>query len=104
MFVGGDVGYAYTCIPTYPSGQIGFMLCSKAGGSTDFLTPQRSPPLAGAPRLLQSSSTRSDPPLAGAGNASLQPLRYYNAQVHRAAFVLPEFARAALADSLTVRE
>lgn len=23
------VGYAYCTIPTYPSGQIGFMLCSK---------------------------------------------------------------------------
>ena len=36
-----------------------------------------------------------------AGGASLRPLRYYNPQVHRAAFALPEFARAALADSLT---
>lgn len=23
------VDYAYTCIPTYPTGQIGFMLCGK---------------------------------------------------------------------------
>lgn len=23
------VSYAYTCIPTYPGGQIGFLLCSK---------------------------------------------------------------------------
>ncbi len=45
VFVGGTVSYAYTSIPTYPSGQIGFMLCSKAGDScADFLAPQRPPP------------------------------------------------------------
>ena len=32
VFVGGTVQYAYTTIPTYPSGQIGFMVCTKAGG------------------------------------------------------------------------
>jgi len=26
----------------------------------------------------------------------LEPLKYYNADIHQAAFVLPEFARAAL--------
>jgi spermidine synthase len=30
IFEGGSVSYAYTTIPTYPSGQIGFMLCCKA--------------------------------------------------------------------------
>lgn len=34
------VAYAYTCIPTYPSGQIGFVLCSK-NASTVFETPLR---------------------------------------------------------------
>ena len=29
-------------------------------------------------------------------NGKLKPLRYYNEQVHAAAFALPEFARAAL--------
>ena len=48
VFVGGTVSYAYTCIPTYPSGQIGFMLCSKAGDAADFVTPHRPPPVSGA--------------------------------------------------------
>ena len=33
--------------------------------------------------------------------AGQKPLRYYNSQIHSAAFALPEFARAALAASLT---
>lgn len=72
----GKVTYGYTTIPTYPSGQIGFMCCAKPGGPApvDFSTPQRPPPV----------------------NDKLPPLRYYNSAVHSAAFVLPEFARAAL--------
>ena len=42
------MSYAYTCIPTYPSGQIGFMLCSKAGDAADFAKPHRAPPASGA--------------------------------------------------------
>jgi spermidine synthase len=29
VFAGGSVCYAYTTIPTYPSGQIGMMVCCK---------------------------------------------------------------------------
>lgn len=29
VFQGGSIAYAFTTIPTYPSGQIGFMMCSK---------------------------------------------------------------------------
>ena len=79
IFVGGSVHYAYTSIPTYPSGQIGFMLCSKPhedGSSVDFTKPKRFP----------------TPP----EGSSLKPMRYYNSQIHSAAFVLPEFARMAL--------
>ncbi|KAG8215664.1 S-adenosyl-L-methionine-dependent methyltransferase [Butyriboletus roseoflavus] len=59
--------YAFTTIPTYPSGQIGFILCSK----------DRERKLSEPIRKVQNT-------------------RYYNEQVHRAAFVLPEFARAIL--------
>ena len=69
-FEGGEVAYTYTSIPTYPSGQIGFMLACKASDEVaDFASPQRQPP-AGGP---------------------LPPLRYYNAAVHRAALALPQF-------------
>ncbi|KAI5999133.1 Saccharopine dehydrogenase-domain-containing protein [Pisolithus albus] len=66
--------YAYTTIPTYPSGQIGFMVCSK--------DPSRnlSEPLRKVPGT-----------------------RYYNENIHRCAFVLPEFARAILARGKDIR-
>nr|XP_021525589.1 spermidine synthase [Aotus nancymaae] len=70
------VAYAYCTIPTYPSGQIGFMLCSK-NPSTNFQEPVQ--------------------PLTRHQVAQMQ-LKYYNSDVHRAAFVLPEFARKALND------
>ena len=86
VFVNGTVQYAFTTIPTYPSGQIGFMLCAKADPSSaekfDFSIPRQPPPAGGA--------------------ASLKPLRYYDSDVHRAAFVLPKFAREALADHLVI--
>lgn len=61
--------YAFTTIPTYPCGQIGFVVCS--------LDPQRNvrEPLRAVPDC-----------------------RYYSPDVHRAAFVLPEFARRVIAD------
>lgn len=66
------VEYAYTCVPTYPSGQIGFILCSK-DPETKFHEPLRKP---------------SEEELAG--------LKYYNSEIHAAAFVLPNFASRTL--------
>lgn len=68
--------YAYTTIPTYPSGQIGFVLCSK-NPDTNFREPVR--------KLSPSETSDLD-------------LKYYNTDIHKAAFVLPEFARKALKD------
>ncbi|KAB0400143.1 hypothetical protein E2I00_010288, partial [Balaenoptera physalus] len=65
------VDYAYCTIPTYPSGQIGFMLCSK-NPSTNFREPVQ--------QLTQKQVEEMQ-------------LKYYNSDVHQAAFVLPEFAR-----------
>ena len=65
--------YAYTTIPTYPSGQIGFMVCCK-DASRDLSKPIRSE----APEKEE------------------ELYRYYNAEVHKSAFVLPTFARKAL--------
>ena len=66
--------YAYTTIPTYPSGQIGFMVASKEPGR-DLATPVR----------------------------EVLGCRYYSAAVHKAAFVLPEFGRALLKEGKDVR-
>ncbi|EEA25629.1 putrescine aminopropyltransferase [Talaromyces marneffei ATCC 18224] len=65
--------YAYTTIPTYPSGQIGFMVCCK-----DATRNVKEP--------VRSWSREEEEKLC----------RYYNADIHRASFVLPNFARKAL--------
>lgn len=84
VFVGGTIQYAYTTIPTYPSGQIGFMVCTKAsdGEPNDPRIAKRQPP----------APTDASP---------LGPLKYYNPELHKAAFTLPTFARDALKDSLS---
>lgn len=70
-----SVEYAYTTIPTYPSGQIGFILCGKTEGIS-----------------VKNAVRKPD--------ANMQKiLRYYNAEVHKAAFVLPQFAKLALESS-----
>lgn len=58
------VEYAYTSIPSYPSGTIGFVVCS-LDATRDLKTP-----------LVKINNTR-----------------YYNEAVHRAAYVLPTFAQ-----------
>jgi spermidine synthase len=65
--------YAYTTIPTYPSGQIGFMVCCK-----DASRNVREP--------LRTWSAEEEQKLC----------RYYNQDIHRASFVLPNFARQKL--------
>ncbi|KAL7271921.1 putrescine aminopropyltransferase [Rhizina undulata] len=65
--------YAYTTIPTYPSGQIGFMVCCK-DATRDVSKPLR---------------TLSD-------EEEEKRYRYYNKRVHEASFVLPTFAKIAL--------
>ena len=61
--------YAYTTVPTYPSGQIGFMLCRN--GVEPVSVAVRTHPAA-------------------------DELRYYTEELHKAAFVLPKFASDAL--------
>ncbi|KAI9298786.1 spermidine synthase [Neoconidiobolus thromboides FSU 785] len=63
------VEYAYTTIPTYPSGQIGFILCCNE--NRDLKNP------------LRKWTPEQEAKLC----------RYYNSEVHRAAFVLPTFTR-----------
>ena len=70
------VDYAYSGVPTYPSGQIGYILGSKAK--------------AGITRTALRTAKRAVP--ADMAKA----LRYYTADVHAAAFVLPPLVAAAL--------
>ena len=75
------VDYAYTGVPTYPCGQIGFILCKgpKAPGS----------PLPPSAALQRPTRT----PSAHLG----KQLKYYTPKLHVAAFQLPKFAEEALA-------
>ncbi|XP_010477685.1 PREDICTED: spermidine synthase 1 [Camelina sativa] len=69
----GSVNYAWTSVPTYPSGVIGFMLCSTEGPEVDFKHPLNP---------IDESSSKSN-----------GPLKFYNAEIHSAAFCLPSFAK-----------
>lgn len=62
--------YAYTMIPTYPSGSIGFMVCSK------------------------NANAHVQKPVRFDWSADFvrKNLKYYNAKIHEASFVLPTFA------------
>ncbi|XP_064123107.1 spermidine synthase-like [Macrobrachium nipponense] len=68
------VDYAYTCTPTYPSGQIGFILCSK--------NPQ--------------TKFREPVTIWNDDDVETFSLKYYNADIHRASFIMPTFMRKAL--------
>ncbi|CAJ0747972.1 4405_t:CDS:10 [Entrophospora sp. SA101] len=73
------VDYAFTTIPTYPSGQIGFILCGR-DDNVDFRKP------------IRTWSEEEEAKL----------FKYYNSEIHKAAFVLPQFTKNFLksADSL----
>ncbi|ORX66892.1 spermidine synthase [Linderina pennispora] len=66
--------YAYTTIPTYPSGQIGFIICSK-----------------------DKNANLKEPVRKMTAEQELKLFKYYNSEIHRAAFVLPNFTRQAIA-------
>lgn len=67
--------YAYASVPTYPSGQIGFVV-----GSLD-------------------KDAKLDTPLLvfSREDEKAMNLRYYNSEVHKAAFTLPTFVKYQLA-------
>jgi spermidine synthase len=67
-----SVEYAYTTIPTYPSGQIGFIIATK-GRTEGCKKPVRIP----------SDNLQNN-------------LRYYTPELHEASFVLPAFAKRAI--------
>jgi len=66
------VDYAYVCIPTYPSGQIGMILGYKGNHDDEFNPshPSRSP-----------------------SKEFQKTLKYYTHDIHKASFTLPAFAR-----------
>jgi spermidine synthase len=65
------VGYSWTTVPSYPSGQIGCIMATKGRG--DCSAPSRMP-------------TKEEQ----------KALRYYTPEIHKASFVLPAFASRAI--------
>ncbi|KAL5727044.1 spermidine synthase [Ranunculus cassubicifolius] len=73
----GSVHYAWTSVPTYPSGVIGFLLCSTAGPPVDFMNPIN--PIEKVELEGDMKCTRE--------------LKFYNSEMHTAAFALPTFLK-----------
>lgn len=71
----GSVHYAWANVPTYPSGVIGFLICSTEGPPVDFLHPIN--PIEKIDGALKHR----------------RELRFYNSEMHRAAFALPSFVK-----------
>eukprot|EP00250_Pteridium_aquilinum_P014957 c22303_g1_i1 orf=146-1312(+) len=81
----GSVNYAWTSVPTYPSGVIGLMLCSTGGPAVDFQHPVN--PIDKQKSIKNQSNGR---------DAHSRPLKYYNSKMHTAALCLPQFAHMLL--------
>ncbi|KAG7537726.1 S-adenosyl-L-methionine-dependent methyltransferase [Arabidopsis suecica] len=77
-----SVHYAWSSVPTYPSGVIGFVLCSTEGPAVDFKNPIN--PI----EKLEGAMTHK------------RELKFYNSDMHRAAFALPTFLRREVASLL----
>ncbi|KAK4384864.1 Spermine synthase [Sesamum angolense] len=72
---GGSVHYAWANVPTYPSGVIGFLLCATEGPPVDFKHPIN--PIEKLDGALEYQ----------------RQLKFYNSEMHRAAFSLPSFVK-----------
>ncbi|KAK9266984.1 hypothetical protein L1049_019307 [Liquidambar formosana] len=71
----GSVRYAWASVPTYPSGVIGFLVCSTEGPPVDFMNPVN--PIEKLEGALKHR----------------RELRFYNSDIHSAAFALPSFVK-----------
>jgi spermidine synthase len=72
-----NVEYATTQIPTYPCGQIGFLLCSKAEET----------------KSKSKKKPTCSKPLRKPDEEFTSKLRYYTPELHHASFVLPLFVQ-----------
>ena len=80
------VEYAYTTIPTYPSGQIGFIIATKQQPASDNSSSSDTATAITTCRIPQRTM---DETMAAS-------MKYYTTELHNAAFVLPAFAHRAI--------
>jgi len=104
-----NVEYATTQIPTYPCGQIGFLLCSKGDDDVkDTDSPQKGKGKKKAKKRKTKSTkkpTCSKPVRKNTGkDFEKAEFKYYSEALHKAAFVLPLFVEKALAETRQKKE
>ncbi|KAL5989307.1 hypothetical protein ACLOJK_010197 [Asimina triloba] len=94
----GSVYYAWTSVPTYPSGAIGFLLCSTAGPPVDFLNPINPiEKLDGALKFKRELRFYNSEKITSKDSFIILTVeRGCQAQIHRAAFAMPSFAKREL--------
>ena len=81
--------YATTQIPTYPAGQIGFLLCSKEKEAS------------GRRGSRGSAKPSCATPARKMGKGDADKFKFYTPQLHAAAFVLPAFVTRAIDEART---
>ena len=79
-----ETRYFYTTVPTYPSGQIGFILNRKERSNVNEIGVE------------QGSNEGLHVPVREPDAKTNAKLSYYTPEIHRASFVLPKFAQEVL--------
>jgi spermidine synthase len=87
------VEYAYVTIPSYPSGQIGFVIATKAADDTAEEEEEKDEIGDDTTKRLKTDVGCKFPKRIPEEGARL---KYYTPEVHSAAFVLPAFAKKAI--------
>lgn len=93
-----SVEYATTQIPTYPMGQIGFIVCAK---------PEEGEEAAGRVRKADDEAkavTAKASCRIPVRRVTDEPMEYYTSELHEAAFVLPRFLVRALEEAAAKSE
>jgi spermidine synthase len=105
-----NVEYATTQIPTYPCGQIGFLLCSK---SEDDGKEVESPQKGKGKKKAKKRKTKGkktiptcNKPVRKSTGKDFESVtfKYYSEALHKAAFVLPAFVEKAIAETRRKKE
>uniref|UniRef100_A0A7S4DQZ5 PABS domain-containing protein n=2 Tax=Lotharella globosa TaxID=91324 RepID=A0A7S4DQZ5_9EUKA len=97
-----NVQYAYTQIPTYPCGMIGFLLCSLSPERKTSETATTEKGEVNEEKELRRTLAACDVPRRELPSKVLDQLKYYSKEMHSASFVLPAFARRVIYEGAEV--
>lgn len=88
------VEYAYTTIPTYPSGQIGFIIATRQDNDNN--NDNNNETDTSTTTDNKHIRTTCQIPIRKPNDDMIKELKYYTTELHSAAFVLPAFAKNAI--------